>query len=97
MTRCRDVQEHPGRDEVAQSTYASAVAVLPAYARGVAAELRSLWMGPEEVPADADTPLPLSVLRPQKHSASFDTAALDLTLSKALKVRMNPGFLLQVG
>ena len=67
--------------------YASAVAVLPAYARGMAAELHAVWARPEEVPADADTPLPLATLRQQQGPVTaVDAAVLDAVLCRALKV-----------
>lgn len=80
-----EVQD-PGQDAAA-ARYADAVAILPAYARGIATELRALWIRPEELPADAESPLPLDTIRSLPQTAkAVDSAVLDAVLCRALKV-----------
>ena len=76
---------------VTEEVYTRAVAVLPAYARGVAGELREasgrtgLW---QEPPSDSDLLPGYSIERAQAASAAqaaLDAAKLDAVLCKALK------------
>ena len=79
------IQEQPVHG-ITEATYADAVAVLPAYARGVAAEMRALWQ-PELEHGDADSPVALATLRSQQGPPPVvDAAALDAVLCRALKV-----------
>ena len=70
---------------VAEEVYANAVAVLPVYARAVAAELRATSERPppwQEPPPTMD-----DLLAPAAAQPAVDAAATDLVLARALTVR----------
>lgn len=71
---------------VAEEVYANAVAVLPVYARAVAAELRATSERPppwQEPPPTMD-----DLLAPAAAQPADDAAATDLVLARALTVRV---------
>ncbi len=71
---------------VAEEVYASAVAVLPVYARAVAAELRS--SSERAQPWQEPPPTMDDLLAPAALPSAVDAALADAVLKKALTVRV---------